>query len=285
MKYLFIIPLFFLTVIKIKSQEINRFFYEVTYMPKKDSLRKESAMMVLDIRKDESEFKDYQSIITDSLANESLKKMQKTGTFENPPATKNPSFSYAITKTYPSMEIQFTEGMMNGLTPIILGYKENIRFDWKIEKEKQKFGEYTAQKATLNFGGRKWIAWFSTDLPFSDGPYKFHGLPGLIIKIEDTEKNYSWILKGNKKAADNSNNSLMSKLTNGNIKIVDKQKFTKTFENYKQNPLMSMRSELTPQILSMKMPGTDMKISEFVDKQGKEMQEAYKMINNPVEKQ
>jgi GLPGLI family protein len=34
---------------------------------------------------------------------------------------------------------------------------------------------------------------------FPDGPYKFSGLPGLIVKIEDADKNYSWELKGNKK--------------------------------------------------------------------------------------
>jgi GLPGLI family protein len=33
-------------------------------------------------------------------------------------------------------------------------------------------------------------------MPIQDGPYKFHGLPGLILKIEDETKSHSFALKG-----------------------------------------------------------------------------------------
>lgn len=38
----------------------------------------------------------------------------------------------------------------------------------------------------------EWTAWFTTELPISDGPYKFHGLPGLILKIYDKTNTYSF---------------------------------------------------------------------------------------------
>jgi GLPGLI family protein len=81
----------------------------------------------------------------------------------------------------------------------LFGYDDPVKFTWNIQPEKQKIGEYNTQKATTEFGGRKWTAWFSSDIPFQDGPYKFYGLPGLIVKIEDDEKNYSWMLSGNKR--------------------------------------------------------------------------------------
>lgn len=59
-----------------------------------------------------------------------------------------------------------------------------------------KIGEFNTQKAETNFAGRKWIAWFTSDIPFQDGPYKFHGLPGLIVKIESADKTHSMELKG-----------------------------------------------------------------------------------------
>lgn len=188
-------------------------------------------------------------------------------------------------KIYPNIEIQFTEDIINGLTPITLGYKEMIKLDWQIQKEKQKIGEYNSQRTTLDFGGRKWIAWFCSDIPFNDSPYKFHGLPGLIIKVEDDKNNYSFTLKGNKKIYKPIENSLINTFTNGSVKIVEKEKFIKAFKNYKQDPLAAMRSELSPQILSMNMPGTDMKVQDFVDKQGREMQESYKLNDNPIEKE
>ena len=35
-------------------------------------------------------------------------------------------------------------------------------------------------------------AWYTLDVPISYGPYKFFGLPGLIIKIEESTGMYIW---------------------------------------------------------------------------------------------
>lgn len=67
---------------------------------------------------------------------------------------------------------------------------------WKISKQKDKILSYSVQKATTTFGGRNWTAWFSTEIPFSDGPYKFSGLPGLILKISDSTNSHSFELIG-----------------------------------------------------------------------------------------
>lgn len=40
-------------------------------------------------------------------------------------------------------------------------------------------------KATLDFRGRKWTAWYDPSNPLPFGPWKFHGLPGAIIEIYD----------------------------------------------------------------------------------------------------
>ncbi|MBC8986350.1 GLPGLI family protein [Pedobacter sp. N36a] len=55
---------------------------------------------------------------------------------------------------------------------------------------------YLCQKASLSFRGRDYIAWFTTDVPVNDGPWKFSGLPGLIVKIEDTKALFSFQLVG-----------------------------------------------------------------------------------------
>ncbi len=60
---------------------------------------------------------------------------------------------------------------------------------WEVLPEFSNILQYKVQKAVTNFGGRKWFAWFTPDIPIPDGPYKFRGLPGLILKVEDS-KNY-----------------------------------------------------------------------------------------------
>lgn len=57
-------------------------------------------------------------------------------------------------------------------------------FDWKIEKDRIKILEHSCRKATTVFRGRKYEAYFTDDIPISDGPEKFNGLPGrLILKV------------------------------------------------------------------------------------------------------
>lgn len=66
--------------------------------------------------------------------------------------------------------------------------KEEIGLiNWKIENEFKEYGLYHCQKATCLFRGRFYTAWFTTEIPVSFGPWKFNGLPGLILEIFDSE--------------------------------------------------------------------------------------------------
>lgn len=63
-------------------------------------------------------------------------------------------------------------------------------FNWNIVEETKLIKGYNVQKATTSYAGRDYIAWFSTEIPISEGPYKFNGLPGLILEISDTDNDY-----------------------------------------------------------------------------------------------
>lgn len=67
-------------------------------------------------------------------------------------------------------------------------------FDWSIAPDIRKVSGFECQKAETYYGGRKWVAWFATEIPISDGPYKFCGLPGLIIEIYDDQAFYNFKL-------------------------------------------------------------------------------------------
>lgn len=71
--------------------------------------------------------------------------------------------------------------------------ESDISFNWEIVNNKEPISilGYDCQKAFTNFRGRTYTAYFTTDLPFNDGPYKFKGLPGLILKIESTDGYYT----------------------------------------------------------------------------------------------
>lgn len=63
---------------------------------------------------------------------------------------------------------------------------------WEIHPDTIHRDTFIAQKATINWGRRKWTAWFTMDIPISEGPYKFSGLPGLVIAISDQDKYFSF---------------------------------------------------------------------------------------------
>ena len=64
-------------------------------------------------------------------------------------------------------------------------YPDTINIGWKLSGGTKTVCGYTCRKATATFRGRTWTAWYATDIPVNDGPWKFGGLPGLILQIED----------------------------------------------------------------------------------------------------
>lgn len=56
--------------------------------------------------------------------------------------------------------------------------------NWKIEENQTKtIAGYKCIKATGIFRGSNITAYFTKELPYSAGPFKFYGLPGLILDI------------------------------------------------------------------------------------------------------
>ncbi len=70
-------------------------------------------------------------------------------------------------------------------------YTEPIpKQNWQIKNETVTIVGYKCQKATCRFRGRNYTAWFTVDIPISQGPWKFCGLPGLILKVQDDALEY-----------------------------------------------------------------------------------------------
>lgn len=67
-------------------------------------------------------------------------------------------------------------------------------FAWHITPIRKTIAGHECQQAYTAFGGRMWEAWFARDIPVSDGPYKFYGLPGLILLARDTHDDYVFSL-------------------------------------------------------------------------------------------
>jgi len=103
------------------------------------------------------------------------------------PGKPYPKIRYEIYKNYTQGNICYAEHLLGNS----LYYEEDLNiFDWILSTDTSTIGSFKVQKACCDFGGRHWIAWFATELPYPDGPYKFNGLPGLILSIHDSQNHY-----------------------------------------------------------------------------------------------
>lgn len=76
-------------------------------------------------------------------------------------------------------------------------YTEAVpKLGWKISSERKSILGYDCQRATCTFRGRDYEAWFTTEIPLSYGPWKFQGLPGLILEVADSKNEYHFTATG-----------------------------------------------------------------------------------------
>ena len=98
--------------------------------------------------------------------------------------------NHTIFKNLKEKKLAFSETIDN----VLFGYEEPIEMKWNLENEKKDILSYECNKAITIFRGRKYIAWYTNAIPVSDGPYKFSGLPGLILELYDDKENFHYNL-------------------------------------------------------------------------------------------
>lgn len=68
-------------------------------------------------------------------------------------------------------------------------------FKWVITSEEKSINNLKCKKAVGSLRGRTFDAWFTSEIPVSVGPWKFNGLPGLIVEAYSQDKRYFFILR------------------------------------------------------------------------------------------
>jgi len=133
-----------------------------------------------------------------------------------------------VYKNFPEGEMTVTDGI--SLQDFI--YKEELKpQEWSIEDDTTRILGYSCQKAECDFRGRHYVAWFTPEIPVSDGPWKFFGLPGLIMEVYDRGKQYHFTITGIEK----SNAPIVfskSTLQNGKYAKTERKKFLKAEKRY-----------------------------------------------------
>jgi len=196
---------------KIARQDYVDAQYEVTYNLKfiDDTIKMIpgiEALFILKIGDDLSYEYGYGAYHFDSLNfyvltrnNDELKsfiesritELRNSNTRENGSPRNNSINSAILYKDYKAKKIKVVDYIsVHGFI-----YEEPlITQNWTIQDDTVTIAGYSCQKAICDWKGRSYEAWFTSEIPISEGPWKFYGLPGLIIKLHDTKYHYDFEL-------------------------------------------------------------------------------------------
>lgn len=220
----------------------QRFIYNYNFtldVSKKDTL--DSELMYLDVNKDGSHFYSRSRFVFDSILTNQVQKNTQSMSMNvsiNMKGMTRGKIGWSVSKTYPEYKIVFKDNMGTDRYNV----SDSRKMEWKILPEKEQVGEFNAQKATTTFAGRNWTAWFTPEIPIQDGPYKFHGLPGLIVKMEDESHTHNFVLtavQNNVVPAEQAESPLSSFRQSISL---NQNQYKKAFLENRNDPAKSMRT-------------------------------------------
>ncbi len=166
---------------------------------------------------------------------------------------------------------------------IVLNLKTIDTQDWILTNEKKTINGLSIQKATTKWGGRDWIAWFTESIPFQEGPYKFHGLPGLIVELEDIKGNYKFSLV----KSENLKNNYVNQFIDMSKKLsvsVNWEKYKSIKLSYYSSPIGFIRNNVGASIGSDIFLNDGTKVNKVNEREKNEnLRSLIKKYNNPID--
>ncbi|MCD8072905.1 MAG: GLPGLI family protein, partial [Alistipes sp.] len=107
--------------------------------------------------------------------------------------------NFNVYKNYPAGKITYTDKIGNGW---YLYEEDATPQQWHLHDKTKEIEGYECRMATCTFRGRNYTAWYTPEIPLGEGPWKFSGLPGLILEVTDDAGHDHYLVSGLQKAQD-----------------------------------------------------------------------------------
>ncbi|MGQ1944417.1 GLPGLI family protein [Ornithobacterium rhinotracheale] len=194
-------------------------YYTYTKVPNPELKEKtKTGLTVLQIGKDLTKFTDENIIKIDSLFKAFAKKGNANTSDMNKLFETMHGAGY-YSNVFNNLRTKQTT-IQNAMDISGLEYSISTpQLKWQLQKAQKEILGYAVQKATTQYGGRNWVAWFAKDIPFAYGPYIFGGLPGLILEVYDTEDEHHFTATG----MDNKPQAIFKRIYDDEIKTSEEK--------------------------------------------------------------
>lgn len=193
---------------------------------------KTECQTLLLIGSEHSAFLDYNELRADSILNMSAKTDQNAEEAINKAMSviKFAKFKTVTLKNYPqkkdyTFQIHVTPREKHR-------YTDPVQISWTLDDGTKEIAGYSCKRASCSFRGREYAAWYTTEIPLSEGPYVFDGLPGLILEISDTQGHYLFTINGMTQVKGYDPIYLKTK----NVVNTTREQTRKTIRNLMENP-------------------------------------------------
>ena len=154
--------------------------------------------------------------------------LEETDNYSYPQGCFTPLMNWFVYRNLTSRSVQNLHAL-----PMLLDYaiqydEPQPTFVWKMSVDTMTVSGYLCQRADTDYRGRHWTVWFTPEIPVDCGFWKFSGLPGLILKAEDSERYYSFTavsIKNVKEDIDVITSITVKKLPRDKFRLVEKSRF------------------------------------------------------------
>ncbi|WP_181458926.1 GLPGLI family protein [Porphyromonas cangingivalis] len=174
-----------------------RVYYDYVCVLRPDAkpLMGRKGITVLFVGKEYNMFRDYNGFRGDSILDVGAKKKWPSNKALNMALSVGPETTYDVVifdrknKKYSiSIRVPFGNRYI---------YEEPANdMRWKLVPGDTIISNYKCKKATLTYRGRSYVAWYTEEIDMPYGPYKFNGLPGLLMRLRDDQKHHTFTFSG-----------------------------------------------------------------------------------------
>lgn len=226
------------TEIKLDNSKQN-IYYNYTHLENpNDKSKIQNSITVLQIGTKNSKFVDLNTLKMDSLQKK-FSRLNSIGSKEvnqQINLIREIGFKKDILKNFQNDLITF-QGKVHSTKYEYVEKKPNL--NWKLVNDNKTILNYKVKKAMVNYGGRKWVAWYTEEIPINLGPYVFGNLPGLILELYDDKKNFHFIAIG----IDNKQKGIYKRVEKKIVKT-SKKDFFKAERNFHEKPELFVRGTI-----------------------------------------
>ena len=165
----------------------------LTDLSKPDARMQET--LRLDIGRQASRFYSYTAFVADSVLAADMANGASSELIAQHANQYQSQWSEQTFKNYPAGKVTTLDELAGDICRLRCEEPAE-KPQWTLTQDTLTLLGYHCTRATTQFKGRQWSAWYTTDIPVSEGPWKLCGLPGLILKAEDDEGHYRFTADG-----------------------------------------------------------------------------------------